>query len=84
MLFLNHSDIAIIIVKNADFFCIIHDISKSDKIQLLKDHVLDPYGYVQMHAEVIVKNKLYKLLFWQFSQTKKPKTKNVLIDEKMR
>ena len=44
-------------------FSVIHDISKSDKIQSLKDHVLDAYGYVQMHAEVIVKNKLYKLLF---------------------
>ena len=63
MLFLNLSDIAIITVKNADFFCIIYDISKSDKIQSLKDHVLDAYGYLQMHAEVIVKNKLYKLLF---------------------
>ena len=63
MLFLNLSDIAIITVKNADFFCIIYDISKSDKIQSLKDHVLDAYGYVQMYAEVIVKNKLYRLLF---------------------
>ena len=33
MLFLNTSDIAIIIVKGVDYRCIIHDISRSEAIE---------------------------------------------------
>ena len=40
------SDIVIITVKSADYCCIIHDISKSDAINLLKKYVLDASGYV--------------------------------------
>ena len=38
------SDIAIITVKGVDYRFIIHDISKSDAILLLKDSVLDDPG----------------------------------------
>ena len=40
MLSVNISDIAIIIVKNFDYRCIIHSISKSDAINLSKNSVL--------------------------------------------
>ena len=47
MLCLNINNIAIIIVKGADYCCIIHDISKSDAIDLLKSSVLDDRGYIK-------------------------------------
>ena len=40
ILCLNFSDIAIIIVKNVDYSCIIYNISNSDEINLLKNSVL--------------------------------------------
>ena len=40
------SDIAIIIVKNVDYCCMIHNISKSEAINLLKDSVLEDRGYI--------------------------------------
>ena len=39
-------DTAIITVKNFDYCCIIHNISKSIAINLLKNHVLDHWGYI--------------------------------------
>ena len=46
MLCINISDIAIIIVKNVDYHCIIHNISKSEAINLLKNSVLEDRGYI--------------------------------------
>ena len=46
MLCLNISDIAVVIVKGIDYFCIIHDISKSEAIHLLENSVLDDRGYI--------------------------------------
>ena len=46
MLCLNLGDIAIIIVKNVDYCCIIHDISKSESIQFLKNSVLGDRDYI--------------------------------------
>ena len=43
----NISDIAIINVKNADYRCIVHNISKSEAVNLLKNSVLEDHGYVQ-------------------------------------
>ena len=40
------SDIAIIRVKNVDYRCIIHSISKSKATNLLKDSVLQDRGYI--------------------------------------
>ena len=43
---LNISDIAIISVKNVDYRCIIHNIMKSQAINLLKNSVLNNRGYI--------------------------------------
>ena len=42
----NISDTAIITLKDVDYSCIIHDISKSEAINLLKISVLDDRGYI--------------------------------------
>ena len=41
MLSVNTSDIAVITVKNLDYRCIIHNISKSEAINLSKNSVLE-------------------------------------------
>ena len=46
MLCLNISDIAIITVKNVDYCCIIHNISKSEAINLLENSVLGDRGCI--------------------------------------
>ena len=46
MLSFNISDIAITTVKNVDYSCIIHKISKSETMNLLKDSVLEDHGYL--------------------------------------
>ena len=45
LLCLNISDIAIITVKKVDYCCIIHNISKSEAINLLENSVLKDCGY---------------------------------------
>ena len=45
ILYSNISDIAIIIIKNVDYR-IIHNISKSEAINLLKNSVLENRGYI--------------------------------------
>ena len=42
----NIKDIAIITVKNVDYRCIIHNISKSEAIDLLKNAVLENRKYI--------------------------------------
>ena len=46
MLIVNISDIAIITIKNVDYRCIIHNINKSEAINLLKKYVLENREYV--------------------------------------
>ena len=46
MLTINISDIAIITFKNVYYRCIIHNISKSEAINLLKNSVLEDRGYL--------------------------------------
>ena len=46
MLSVDISNIAIITVKNVDYRCIIHNISKSEAINLLKNSVLEDRGYI--------------------------------------
>ena len=46
MLSVNISDIAIITVKNVDYRCIIHNISKSEAINLIKNYVLEDRRYL--------------------------------------
>ena len=45
MLIVNISDIAIITIKNVDYRCIIHNINKSEAINLLKKYVLENREY---------------------------------------
>ena len=45
LLSVNISDIAIITIKSVSYCCIIHDISKSGPINLLKNSVLEDRGY---------------------------------------
>ena len=44
MLSVNESNIAIITIRNVDYHCIIHNISKSEAINLLKNSVLEDRG----------------------------------------
>ena len=46
MLSVNISNIAIITVKNVDYCCIIHNISKSEAINLLKNSALQDCWYI--------------------------------------
>ena len=46
ILCLNINNIAIITVKNVYYRCIIHNISKSDAITLLKNSVREDRGYI--------------------------------------
>ena len=46
MLCINISDVGIIPVKEVDYRCIIHDISKYEAIHLLEKPVLDDCGYI--------------------------------------
>ena len=46
MLSVSISDIAIITIRNVDYRCVVHTISKSKTINLLKNFVLGDRGYV--------------------------------------
>ena len=46
MLCLNLSDIAMITIKCIDYLCIIHDISKSEAINMSENYVLGDCGYI--------------------------------------
>ena len=46
MLSFSISDITIITVKNVDYRCIIHNISKSEPISLSESAVLENHGYI--------------------------------------
>ena len=46
MLSVNLSNIVIITVKNVDYHCIIHSISKSKAIKILESAVLEDRGYI--------------------------------------
>ena len=46
MLSVNINNNAIFTVKNADYCCIIHDISKSEVTNLLRHYVVQGRGYI--------------------------------------
>ena len=46
MFSVNKSDIAIVTVKNVDYYRIIHKISKSEAINLLENSVLENRGFI--------------------------------------
>ena len=45
MVSVNISNVAIITIKNVDYCCIIHNITKSEAINLLKNSVFEDRGY---------------------------------------
>ena len=47
MLCIDISDIALMTVKNVDYGRIIHNISKSEAINLLENSVLEDRGYIE-------------------------------------
>ena len=47
MLSINKRDLAIITIKNVDYCCIIHNISKSEAINLLENFAIENCGYIQ-------------------------------------
>ena len=53
MLSVNIRDITIIAVKNVDYHCTIHNISKSDANNLLKNSLFEDRGYIK---KIIVLN----------------------------
>ena len=84
ILCLNISDTAIITVKNVDYRCIIHNISKSKAIYLLENSVLEDRRYIQKGdiQEIIIKNRVYNYHSDNLVEAEKLDTKNILIDEK--
>ena len=64
MLSVNISDIAIITVKNVDYRCIIHNISKSEAINLLENSVLEDRGYIQKN--IVLLFSLFSTVFFTF------------------
>ena len=50
MLCVNISNIAITTNRNVDYRCIIHNISKSEAINLLKNSVLEDRGYIEKNC----------------------------------
>ena len=46
MISVNISDIVVIPIKNVDYRCIMHKISKSEAINLLENSVLEDRGYI--------------------------------------
>ena len=58
------SDIAVITVKNVDYRCIIHNISKSEVLNLLKNYVLEDRG---IHKTIVLNFNLLKAcIFYSF------------------
>ena len=50
MLRVNISDITIVAVKEVDYCFIIHDIKKSEAINLLENSLLDDHWYIGTHV----------------------------------
>ena len=50
ILSLNIHDITFITVKNVDYCCIIHEISKSEAINSLENSVLEDPGYISKYC----------------------------------
>ena len=53
MLCINIGNIANITVKNVDYRCIMHDISRSEAIHLLENYVLDNRRYIKKCISIL-------------------------------
>ena len=66
---LNFSDIPIITVKNVDYCCIIHNINKSEAINLLENSVLE-------NRQTFIRQIVRLLAWWiKFKKRKAPKNR---------
>ena len=63
ILCLNISDLAIITVKYFDYCCIIHNISKSEAVNLLKNSELENRGYENIVLIFILLKTVFVLLY---------------------
>ena len=63
MLSVNISDIAIITVKNIDYRCIIHSISKTELINLVESFVLEDREYIYKKISVYSRWVFFTFLF---------------------
>ena len=50
VLSVNTSDTAIFTVKNFDYCCALHNLSKSDSINLLRNYVLEHHRYIKKYC----------------------------------
>ena len=69
ILIVNISDIVIIIIKNVHYRCIIHNISKSEAINLLENSVLENCGYIYIYIyiyNIVLNFSLLKTVFLLF------------------
>ena len=84
MLSVNISDIAIATVEHVDYRCIIHNISKSEAINLLKIMYLMIVAiYKKMHIQKInIKNRVCNYHFYNLVKAKILETKNILVNKK--
>ena len=64
ILIVNVSDIVIITIKNVHYRCIIHNISKSETINLLENSVLENCGYI--YKNIVLNFSLLKTVFLLF------------------
>ena len=79
MLSVNINNISIITIKGDDYHCIIHDISKSEAINLSKNSVLKIASTCKMHINI--KNQV-QYHYENLIEPKKLETRNILIDKK--
>ena len=81
VLCLSIGDIAFISVKNVDYYWIIHAISKSEAINLLKNYVLGNLGYIWkcISKKSILKIWVYRYYFDDLMKAKKLETKNKIL-----
>ena len=75
MLSVNISDISVISIKNVDNRCTIHNISKSEAINLLKSSALEDRGYIYKKNIVLDINKSLDISIWKSNE----KSRNVKI-----
>ena len=66
ILIVNISDIVIIIIKNVHYRCIIHNISKSEAINLLENSVLENCGYIYIYIKYSLKFQSTQDSFFTF------------------
>ena len=64
MLCVSISSVVIITIKNFDYCCIVHNISKSEAIKLLKSAILENGGYI--YKNTVLNCSLFKAGFSYF------------------